>query len=207
VAPRHDADFVRFGKALAARYRGSRIQSWNEPNLELFGGIRAKRAAALTNQLEAALPGRVVGPSPSPADDRWLGYLKRTYRRTAPGVPLAVNLYPRSQFREQGLRVDWKRAVRLAERQGRRAWVTEIGFAASQYGAQGQAEAVSWAYDYLARHHARAIIVHRLIDTAVNSDAWHATLAVLRPDGSPTPAYVALRHVVRREARRVAAAN
>ena len=202
VTPERDADFVGFAERLLERYPGALVQSWNEPNIELFGDLSAARVASLTNQLVAALPGRVVGPSPSPADDHTFNYLSQSYRQIDSSVPLAVNLYPRSLVSTRGLRPDWRNTRAIARRDDRPIWVTEIGYAASEYGARGQAKALSWAYRYLARHEAKAIIVHRLLDPG-GFDDWQSTLGILRVDGSRTPAYRALKRAVRLERDRV----
>lgn len=203
VGEGYEDEYVAFAEALAARYPNARIQSWNEPNIELFGDISATRAAELTNDVAAALPGRIVGPAPSPGDDDWLSYLSQLYDEIDPRVPLAANVYPRSAVRARGLKSDWRHIRRIARRDHRKVWVTEIGFAASDYGQRGQARAASWAYRYLARHGAKTVIFHRLIDPKVQH-SWATTLGMMRADGSRRPVFRALAKTVRREGRRIA---
>lgn len=191
VAPGHTDAYVRFAVQLLERYPGSLVQTWNEPDLETFGGMSPARVAELTNALAAAAPGRVIGAAEAPVDSHSLRYTERAYRRTDPSVPMALHLYPRSPVNPEGYRGVWRRAQELARK--RALWVTEVGYATSSYGARGQASALARTYRFLAREGAAAIIVHRLRDSKIQDNPWLSSLGLLRADGSPKPAYEALR--------------
>jgi hypothetical protein len=182
------------GLALLQRYRGSQLQAWNEPNLVQFGAIGARRVAELTNVLYRVAPRKVIGPSASPSGPAYLRYTDRAYRSINRHVPLAVNLYPRSIYRKRQLGDDWARAQEIAG--GRAVWVTEIGYSTSEFGAAGQARRTASAYRFLADHGARAIIVHCLQDHPTPQSEWLSSLGLLHADGTPKPAYRALREAI-----------
>lgn len=186
--------YVRFGERLLRRYPGSKLQAWNEPDIALFGQMSARKAAGLTRAIHRAAPGRVVGPAASPGDPDSLRYTRRLYRRLAVAIPMGLHLYPRSQVRHRGIRRDWRAARAIAGE--RPIWVTEVGFAESEYGAQGQAEQAARAYRYLSHHGAHAIIYHRLRDADVLGIPWLSSLGVIGADGTRKPAYRALRRAV-----------
>jgi hypothetical protein len=189
-------DYVAFGERLLGRYPGAKVQAWNEPNIEVFGAMSAARAAALTRALYRAAPGRVVGPAASPAaTDDWR-YVRRTYAAVPPDVPMSVHLYPREARPDLGLVRDWRHARRIAD--GRRIWVTEAGFAASQYGLEGQAAIAAGALTFLDRRGARAVIIHRLRDQNEFQSAFLGSLGVIDEHGVRKPAFHALRQTVRR---------
>lgn len=194
-----EGDYVRFGVDLLSRYPGTMIESWNEPDIDLFGAIPTRRIAILTRMLYRAAPGRVIGPAGSPGNPAQFRYTRHVYERLSRRIPMALHLYPRSHLRGVSLAEDWKRAKRIAR--GRAVWVTEIGFADSQYGLGGQARLVSSSYRFLYEHHARAIVFHRLRDVDVSWNEWLSSLGVLAFDGTPKPAYAALARAVRRERR------
>ncbi len=187
--------YVRFGERLLRRYPGSKLQAWNEPDIAAFGQMSARKAAHLTRAMYHAAPGQVIGPAASPGNPESLHYTRRLYRGISAGVPMGLHLYPRSsQVRTRGIHPDWRAARAIA---GERAiWVTEVGFAESEYGAQGQAEQAAGAYRFLSRHGARAIIYHRLRDEYVYGAPWLSSLGVLGTDGARKPAYRALRRAV-----------
>jgi len=191
VAPGHTDAYVQFAVALLERYPGSLVQTWNEPDLEMFGGMSPGRVAELTNALVAVAPGLVVGAAEAPVDTHALRYTKRAYRLTDPSVPMALHLYPRSPIHANGYRGAWRRAQELARK--RPLWVTEVGYASSSYGARGQASALASTYRFLAREGAAAIIVHRLRDSEIQANPWLSSLGLLRENGSPKPAFEALR--------------
>ena len=191
--PAYDNAFARFGLALLKRYPGARLQAWNEPNIAAFGALSPSRAAALTNVLRPIAPRRVIAPAPSPGDG-YLRYATRMERRLDPGTPIAANFYPRSVVSTHSLDVDWPRVRRIAG--GREIWVTEVGFASSEYGRQGQARRAGHALRFLARHGARAIIFHRLMDQADAPSSWLGTLGVLGVEGREKPAFRALARAV-----------
>ena len=191
----HEDDYQRFALALLARYPGSKVQAWNEPNIPLFGNLRPGRAAELTNFLYAAAPNAVVGPAASPAGGIQLPYTRRMYRRVDPNVPLAMNFYPRSVVSLGRLDDDWPEVLRIAE--DRQIWVTEIGFSSSEYGRGGQARRAVRAYRFLARSGVHAIIFHRLIDVQVEDSRWLSSLGLLDRYGNPKPAFRALKHAIR----------
>lgn len=60
---------------------------------------------------------------------------------------------------------------------------------------RGQARALARTYRFLAREKAQAIIVHRLRDSDVHDSEWLSSMGLLNADGSPKPAYEALRQV------------
>lgn len=192
VGAEHLPDYVGFATALLDRYPGSRVQSWNEPNLPQFGDMAPAWTARLTRAADRAAPGRVIGPAAGPAEPRQWNYLENVYRQLPETIPMAVHLYPRSGFfAGGGLEDYWRRAERIAG--GRPVWVTEVGFAESEYGADGQARKSVRALVALARAGARAVIVHRLRDEHFAWSAWLSSLGVLAADGAPKPAYEALR--------------
>lgn len=156
--------------------------------------MSARKAADLTRAIHRAAPGRVIGPAASPGNPDSLHYTRRLYRRLSAAVPMGLHLYPRSQVRRRGIHPDWRAARAIASE--RAIWVTEVGFAESDYGAQGQAEQAAGAYRFLVRHGARAIIYHRLRDADVSGIPWLSSLGVLGTDGTRKPAYRALRRVV-----------
>ena len=81
---------------------------------------------------------------------------------------------------------------------GRPIWVTEIGFAESQFGPEGQAQRSADALRFLARSGAHAVIFHCLRDTAGTDSAWLGSLGVLTADGAAKPVYEALRRAISR---------
>ena len=186
--------YVRLGLHLLQRYRGSQIQAWNEPNISAFGWIPAERIADLTNLLYRVAPKKVIGPAASPGSPDFMRYTALAYRRINRHVPMAFNCYPLAREGAGSLRTYWRRARSLAD--GRAIWVTEIGFPVSTYGERGQARRSARAYRFLRRHHARAVIFHRLQDPLTAHDAWEASLGLLRADGAPKPAFHALRRAV-----------
>jgi hypothetical protein len=192
----HEADYQRLALALLARYPGSKIQAWNEPNIDLFGTLHPKRAAQLTNALYAVAPGRIIGPAASPGDAKHLPYTRRMYRHINPHVPVAVNFYPRSVVSARSIGTDWRDVKDIAG--SREIWVTEIGFSSSEYGQRGQAAKAVLAYRFLDDHGAHAIIFHRLIDVHVAGSPWLSSLGLLDSDGTPKPAFRALRRAVSR---------
>lgn len=192
----HEDDYQRLALALLARYPGSKIQAWNEPNIELFGALHPKRVAALTNALYAVAPRAIVGPAASPGDARHLPYTRRMYRHINRHVPLGVNFYPRSVVSLRGLVEDWPTVREIARK--RQIWVTEIGFASSEYGRAGQARRAAHAYRFLARRGAHAIIFHRLLDVHIEGSRWLSSLGMLDAHGNPKPAFAALRRAIRR---------
>jgi hypothetical protein len=189
-----DAYYVRIALERLQRYRGSQIQSWNEPNIAAFGWIPPERVAELTNELYRVAPKKVIGPGASPGSPDFMRYTRLAYRRINRHVPMAFNCYPLARSGPGSLRTYWRRATALAD--GRPIWVTEIGFPVSTYGEGGQARQSARAYRFLARHQARAIIFHRLQDPVAAHDAWEGTLGLLRADGAPKPAFHALRRAV-----------
>lgn len=189
-------DYQRLALQLLHRYQGSKIQAWNEPNIPLFGNLRPKRAAELTNALHAIAPRAVVGPAPSPGDPDHIRYTKRLYRHVHRSVPLGANFYPRSVITIRSLKKDWPEIEEIAGR--RQVWVSEIGFSSSEFGHDGQARRAARAYRFLARHGVHAIIFHRLLDVHVEDSPWLSSLGVLDRDGKPKPAYRALKREVRR---------
>jgi hypothetical protein len=195
VGAGHEGDYVEFARAVAARYPDAMIQSWNEPNNAAFGDLSPFRVAELTNELAEALPGRVIGPATAPGNS-WAGYLSTAYARIAPSVPLAVNLFPRERRYARQLRAAWRHVRRIAAREDRPIWITERGFAASDYGARVQARASAWAYAHLARSRARTIIFHRLIDPAAGR-SWQTTFGMMRVNGSRRPVFRRLARTVR----------
>jgi len=186
--------YVRVALHLLQRYRGSQIQSWNEPNIAAFGSIAPQRVAQLTNALYRVAPKKVIGPGSSPGAPDFMRYTALAYKRINPHVPMAFNCYPLTESGPGSLQIYWRRARALAH--GRPIWVTEIGFPVSTYGESGQAELSAHAYRFLARHKARAIIFHRLQDPLTAHDDWEASLGLLRTDGAPKPAFHALRRAV-----------
>jgi hypothetical protein len=188
--------YQRLALELLARYPGSRIQAWNEPNIGSFGNLHPRRAAELTNDLYAVAPHAVIGPAASPGDKRHLPYTRRMYRHINRHVPLGVNFYPRSVVNHRGIGIDWRDVQEIAGR--RPIWVTEIGFSSDQFGLAGQAAKAAQAYRYLERNGARAIIFHRLVDVPVADSPWLSSLGMLDSDGDPKPAFRALQRAVRR---------
>jgi hypothetical protein len=91
---------------------------------------------------------------------------------------------------------DWRDVHEIAGR--RQIWVTEIGFASSEFGQRGQASKAVLAYRFLDDHGAHAIIFHRLLDVRVAGSPWLSSLGLLDPDGTPKPAFHALRRAVSR---------
>lgn len=193
----HEDDYQRLALALLQRYPGSKVQAWNEPNIPLFGNLRPKRAAELTNSLYAVAPNAVIGPGASPGGGANLSYTRRLYRKVNRNVPLAVNFYPRSVVSLRGLEEDWPIVREIADE--RQIWVTEIGFSSSEFGRRGQATLAAGAYRFLARRDARAIIFHRLLDVPVEDSRWLSSLGLLDSAGQPKPAYHALRRAIRKE--------
>jgi hypothetical protein len=191
----HEDDYQRLALALLQRYPGSKVQAWNEPNIPLFGNLRPKRAAELTNALYEVAPDAVIGPGASPGGGGNLPYTRRLYRKVNRHVPLAVNFYPRSVISLRGLGDDWPEVREIAGK--RQVWVTEIGFSSSEFGRRGQARLATDAYRFLARRGARAIIFHRLLDVHVEDSRWLSSLGLLDAEGRPKPAYRALRRAVR----------
>jgi hypothetical protein len=192
----YEGAYQRLVLALLARYPGSMIQAWNEPNIDEFGGLNPKRAAQLTNALYAVAPGRIIGPAASPGDAHHLPYTRRMYRHINRHVPVAVNFYPRSVVSARSIGTDWRDVREIAGH--RQIWVTEIGFSSSQFGARGQAAKAVLAYDFLDDHGAHAIIFHRLVDVPVAGSPWLSSLGLLDSDGQPKPAFLALTNAVRR---------
>jgi hypothetical protein len=192
----YEGDYQRLALALLARYPRSKVQAWNEPNIQPFGALAPKRAAELTNDLYAVAPHAVIGPAASPGDDRHLPYTRRMYRYINRHVPLGVNFYPRSVVNGRGIGVDWRAASAIAG--DRQIWVTEVGFSSDQFGRAGQAAKAAQAYGFLATHGAHAIIFHRLLDVPVAGSRWLSTLGLLDRDGMPKPAFRALRRAVSR---------
>jgi glycosyl hydrolase family 42 (putative beta-galactosidase) len=190
----HEEAYQRLALALLSRYRGSKIQAWNEPNIAEFGALHPKRAAQLTNALYAVAPGRIIGPAASPGDARHLPYTRRMYRHINRHVPLAVNFYPRSVVAQRSIGTDWRYTRDIAGH--RRIWVTEIGFASSEYGDSGQAAKAVMAYRFLDKHGAHAVIFHRLVDVPVAGSPWLSSLGLLDADGQPKPAFTALTNAV-----------
>lgn len=186
-------DYVRFGARLLERYPGALVQSWNEPNILLFGGMSFDHVARLTNALAAAAPGRVIGPAASPADPNSIRYTRQAYALIDRRIPVAVHLYPRSPLVPDGYRSDWRKARKIAGE--RPLWVTELGYASSSFGARGQARALARTYQYLARNGADVIVVHSLVDAEIEDSPWLSSMGLLRADGSPKPAYRSLRRV------------
>lgn len=193
VAEGHTDDYVEFAVELLDRYPGSLAQSWNEPDIGQYGGMRSRRIATLTNALAAAAPGRVIGPGASPANPRGLRYTRRAYRRIDRGVPMAMHFYPRSPVAPDGYRPDWRKARKIAR--GRPIWVTEVGYASSSYGLDGQARELAATYRFLAGHGASVIIVHRLRDVPSHDSPWLSSMGLLDQEGAPKPAYGALQRV------------
>jgi hypothetical protein len=193
----HEDDYQRLALALLQRYPGSKVQAWNEPNIPLFGNLRPRRAAELTNALYAVAPNAVIGPGASPGGGTNLPYTRRLYRKVNRHVPLAVNFYPRSVISLRGLGKDWPIVREIAGK--RQVWVTEIGFSSSEFGRRGQARLAADAYRFLARHGARAIVFHRLVDVPVAGSSWLSSLGLLDSAGKPKPAFRALRRVVRKD--------
>lgn len=189
-----EGDYQQLALALLQRYPGSKIQAWNEPNIDLFGSLHPKRAAQLTNALYAVAPGRIVGPAASPGDAKHLPYTRRMYRHINRHVPLAVNFYPRSVVAQRSIGTDWRYTRDIARH--RRIWVTEIGFASSEFGKRGQAAKAVMAYRFLADHGAHAVIFHRLVDVPVAGSPWLSSLGLLDADGQPKPAFTALTNAV-----------
>jgi hypothetical protein len=187
--------YQRLALELLDRYPGSRIQAWNEPNIDPFGALHPTRAAELTNSLYAVAPHAVIGPAASPGDKRHLPYTRRMYRHINRHVPLGVNFYPRSVVNHRGIGIDWRDVQKIAGE--RPIWVTEIGFSSDQFGLAGQAAKAAQAYGYLADRGARAIIFHRLVDVPVAGSPWLSSLGMLDSDGEPKPAFRALRRAVR----------
>jgi hypothetical protein len=192
----YESDYQRLALALLARYPGSLIQAWNEPNIAEFGALHPKRAAELTNALYAVAPGRIIGPAASPGDAKHLPYTRRLYRHINRHVPLAVNFYPRSVVSTRSIGTDWRDVRDIAGH--RQIWVTEIGFSSSEYGQRGQAAKAVLAYRFLDDHGAHAVIFHRLLDVPVDGSPWLSTLGLLNADGQPKPALRALTKAVRR---------
>jgi hypothetical protein len=136
-------------------------------------------------------------PAPSPADPYHLSYEAEMYAAIPRRAPLAVHFYPRALgLGTSGIASEWHNIKRIAA--GRPIWVTEVGFAESQYGARGQARLTTRAYRYLASHGAWAIIVYRLQDADDRGNAWLSSLGMLTTSGHRKPAYHALRRTVRR---------
>lgn len=192
----YEDEYQRFALELLSRYPGSKIQAWNEPNIPLFGNLRPRRAAQLTNVLTAVAPRAIIGPAASPGGGTDLPYTRRLYRKIDPHVPLAVNFYPRSVISVSGLVDDWPQIRRIAGK--RQIWVTEIGFSSKSYGRGGQAKRAAHAYRFLARRGAHAIIFHRLLDVPVEDSPWLSSLGLLDQYGNPKPAFTALRREIRR---------
>jgi hypothetical protein len=191
-----EGDYQRLALALLSRYPGSKIQAWNEPNIDQFGSLHPKRAAQLTNALYAVAPGKIVGPAASPGDARHLPYTRRMYRHINRHVPVAVNFYPRSVVATRSIGTDWRYVRDIAGK--RRIWVTEIGFSSSEFGRRGQAAKAVLAYRFLDDHGAHAVIFHRLLDVPVAGSPWLSSLGLLGADGRPKPAFTALTKAVRR---------
>lgn len=198
VAPGYDPYYVRFATTLLERYPQAKVQVWNEPDIPLFGAMTARRAGELTQELYRAAPGRTIAPALSPSQRHMHTYLVRMYRRIPSAMPMAVHLYPRATRRTRDLRDEWRRSQAVAG--DREVWVTEVGFAESQYGPLGQARRMVAAYRFLRNRGARAIIVHRLQDAVGEGNPWQATLGVLSASGKKKPVYRALRRVVAPEA-------
>jgi hypothetical protein len=193
IAAGHGAEYVEFVAELMERYPQALVQVWNEPDIGQYGGMPARRVAALTEAVAGRFPGRVVGAAASPANPKALRYTRRAYRGVPRSVPMAVHFYPRSPVNADGYRKSWRKARKIA---GKRAlWVTEVGYASSSYGHDGQAKALRRTYRFLARHRAAAVIVHRLRDAPTHDSAWLSSMGMLNVDGSPKPAYEALRQV------------
>lgn len=190
----HEEAYQRLAVALLGRYPGAKIQAWNEPNIPEFGALHPKRAAQLTNALYAVAPGRIIGPAASPGDARHLPYTRQMYRHINRHVPLAVNFYPRSVVAQRSIGTDWRYTRDIAGH--RRIWVTEIGFASSEFGDRGQAAKAVMAYRFLADHGAHAVIFHRLVDVPVAGSPWLSSLGLLDADGQPKPAFTALTNAV-----------
>jgi hypothetical protein len=191
-----EGDYQRLALTLLARYPGSKIQAWNEPNIGLFGGLHPRRAAQLTNALYAVAPGSIIGPAASPGDARHLPYTRRMYRHIDRHVPVAVNFYPRSVVSTRSIGTDWRDVQEIAGR--RQIWVTEIGFSSSEFGRRGQAAKAVLAYRFLDDHGAHAVIFHRLVDVPVADSPWLSSLGLLSSAGQPKPAFSALTAAVRR---------
>ena len=192
----HEGAYQQLALALLGRYPGSKIQAWNEPNIPEFGELHPKRAAQLTNALYAVAPGKIIGPAASPGDARHLPYTRRMYRHINRHVPLAVNFYPRSVVAQRSIGTDWGFTRDIAGH--RRIWVTEIGFASSEFGDRGQAAKAVMAYRFLDQHGAHAVIFHRLVDVPVAGSPWLSSLGLIDADGQPKPAFTALTNAVQR---------
>jgi hypothetical protein len=193
----YEGDYERLALALLARYQRSKVQAWNEPNIQPFGALGPKRAAELTNDLYAVAPHAVIGPAASPGADGNLRYTRRMYRHINRHVPFGVNFYPRSFVNGRGIGVDWRAASTIAG--DRQIWVTEVGFSSDQFGRAGQAAKAALAYGFLASHGAHAIIFHRLVDVPIAGNPWLSSLGVLDAAGDPKPAFRALGRAVRRD--------
>jgi hypothetical protein len=194
VAGRHRDDYVEFADRLLRRYPGSKLQSWNEPNIRLFGAMAPRQAASITEAVAEVAPGRVIGPAAAPSDDGTRRYLAELYARLPRSVPMAIHIYPRTSFAVRSLGTYWRQAERIAGE--RPIWVTEIGFAESQFGPEGQAQRSADALRFLARSGAHAVIFHCLRDTTGTDSAWLGSLGALTADGTAKPVYDALRRAV-----------
>jgi hypothetical protein len=193
VGEGYEANYVRLALQLLNRYRGSQVQSWNEPNIPAFGALPPQRVGELTEMLYQVAPRKVIGPAASPGPPDAAQYTAVAYDQVSRRVPMAFNFYPDSVYGHgaRSLSRDWRRARALAGR--RHVWVTEIGFPAIVFGEAGQARNTARAYRLLARRGADAIIVHCLQDPVGADNEWLATLGLLRADGRRKPAYRALR--------------
>jgi hypothetical protein len=194
-----DGSWRRLWSTVAARYPRAILQVFNEPNAAVYGARSPQRVAELVNSAAAsaqtARPGaRVLGPPAAPNGD-WRPYVRALYDRTAAGVEVAVNIYPRVP---PTWRSDFRKDLRFARKiaHGRKLWITETGLSRMQYGRRRQARGSAWIYRRARRARVRSVIFHRLIPRR-DTTAWDIGLAATDFKLRPLPLFKALREVVR----------
>ena len=212
VLPDKDAlpAWGRFVAEATARYPKARaFEIWNEPNLGIFGGpgtTPESYAPVLQAAYINAAPGaRILYAGLCPCGD-WLGWLT-TARTEGAGYMsdgLALHIYP-------SLGQKWVATAGRTERLGYRAfgkkpvWVTEIGESTWLVSDAKQTHDLVGMWDRLDhRRGVKTVDIFNLRDAtkAPKDDALHnnmqQNIGVETLDGTPKPAYEALRDAVLR---------
>ena len=218
----YDGDWTRFVRALVARYRSALgLEVWNEPNaLHFFAPAidpgrytqllrEAYRAAKAVAPRLPVISGGLSGIGGSDANGMAdVAFLREMYRAGARGVMdgIGYHLFPGNHPLLADLHAGLNRIRRTRNARHdrrKRVWLTELGISTAVVSGREpvneaeQAAALRAAYcDVRAMGDVPVMLVYRLRDTG--GGGWLDGLGVLRGDGSPKPAALALSKVAAR---------
>lgn len=185
------ADWAQTARALIARYPGYPVEIGNEPNIVPYGAVSAATFATVFRVTRAAIlalrPGTtIISAAPagmsSTTARTWMTQFRYLTRDLS--YKVAMHLYGVVDGDKE---IYWFFRNLYPAKPARDFWITEFGVSANG-GEDRQAWILSTVLRYLAAQGTEQVTIHSFYNH-VCSQGW----GIVRCDGSPRPAYFAIR--------------